>query len=74
MTKKTEGIRITEMMCGYYHTVVLSDTGSCYSWGYNYYGQLGLGFEGGQRVETPQHIKHIPTKVLLIVVRMMIFQ
>ena len=30
-------------MCGYAHSLALSDAGSLYTWGANSYGQLGTG-------------------------------
>ena len=44
------------MMCGYDHTIMAAMDGSCWSWGGNGAGQLGLGFAGGGRVESPQRI------------------
>ncbi|RUS86421.1 hypothetical protein EGW08_005799, partial [Elysia chlorotica] len=34
---------ITQVVCGYAHTLALSDEGIMYSWGANSYGQLGTG-------------------------------
>ncbi|KAK0066591.1 RCC1 and BTB domain-containing protein 1 [Biomphalaria pfeifferi] len=38
-----QSIIITQIVCGYAHTLALSDEGSIYSWGANSYGQLGTG-------------------------------
>lgn len=35
-------------MCGYAHTLALSDEGTLYSWGANSYGQLGTGNKANQ--------------------------
>ncbi|XP_043461516.1 RCC1 and BTB domain-containing protein 1-like isoform X1 [Leptopilina heterotoma] len=37
------GVVIEKVVCGYSHTLALSDEGTLYSWGGNSYGQLGLG-------------------------------
>ncbi|XP_031850186.2 RCC1 and BTB domain-containing protein 1-like isoform X1 [Nomia melanderi] len=37
------GIRIEKVVCGYDHTLALSNKGDLYVWGENKYGQLGLG-------------------------------
>ena len=34
---------ITSVVCGYAHTLAISDEGALYSWGANSYGQLGTG-------------------------------
>lgn len=36
------GRKIVQLSCGSYHTLALDDQGICYSWGYNYYGDLGV--------------------------------
>ena len=59
---------MTQMLCGWNHAVVLSSSGQCFSWGANRFGQLGLGFAGGERVEKPQRIEHLPTTVFLVFV------
>ena len=61
------GIKIEKISCGEAHSLVLSDKGKCYSWGFGSNGQLGLGFcedsfEPGQgliqsRIFEPQLIK-----------------
>ena len=33
--------RIIQVRCGYKHTICLSETGKCFTWGNNTYGQLG---------------------------------
>lgn len=38
-----QGVFITQVACGYAHTLALSDEGELYSWGANSYGQLGTG-------------------------------
>ena len=37
------GVVITKVVCGYAHTLALTDEGSLYAWGANSYGQLGVG-------------------------------
>ena len=36
-------IHISQIVCGYAHTMALSDEGALYVWGANSYGQLGTG-------------------------------
>lgn len=36
-------IRFSKVICGWHHTVAFSENGSCFVWGMNKYGQLGLG-------------------------------
>uniref|UniRef100_A0A8C8S456 HECT and RLD domain containing E3 ubiquitin protein ligase family member 6 n=1 Tax=Pelusios castaneus TaxID=367368 RepID=A0A8C8S456_9SAUR len=46
--KKIDGlsaVRIIQVTCGHYHSMVLAKDGSVFSWGQNKYGQLGLGKE-----------------------------
>lgn len=38
-----QGIVIRKVVCGYAHTMALSDVGALYVWGANSYGQLGTG-------------------------------
>ncbi|KAH9512730.1 RCC1 and BTB domain-containing protein 1 [Bulinus truncatus] len=38
-----QSVIITQIVCGYAHTLALTDEGSMYSWGANSYGQLGTG-------------------------------
>jgi len=52
-----DDIFITEVACGEAHTVALDDQGSMYSWGWNAYGQLGLGNTSNRQIP-----KLIPTK------------
>ena len=52
-TKRMEPARVIEkaannapfvdVACGTAHTIALTESGDCYSWGFNAYGQLGLG-------------------------------
>jgi alpha-tubulin suppressor-like RCC1 family protein len=50
-------IRITEISCGYYHSLFLTSTNRVYSCGYNYDGQLGLGDGVGGKLFTPTLIQ-----------------
>jgi len=38
-----QGVVITSVLCGYAHTMAVSDEGTLYAWGANSYGQLGTG-------------------------------
>ncbi|KAI1903822.1 hypothetical protein AGOR_G00031160 [Albula goreensis] len=46
------GINIVQIVCGYAHTLALTDEGAVYAWGANSYGQLGTGNKGNQAVPT----------------------
>ena len=37
-----------KLVCGYAHTLALSDEGTLYTWGANSYGQLGTGNKANQ--------------------------
>ena len=37
------GVVIVKVVCGYAHTLALTDEGLLYAWGANSYGQLGVG-------------------------------
>lgn len=43
-----QGAVIDKVVCGYAHTMALSDEGILYSWGANSYGQLGTGNKANQ--------------------------
>jgi alpha-tubulin suppressor-like RCC1 family protein len=49
-----QGIVITKVVCGYAHTMALSDVGALYVWGANSYGQLGTG--NRSNVSLPVHV------------------
>ena len=38
-----QGVVVTSVMCGYAHTMAVTDEGGLYAWGANSYGQLGTG-------------------------------
>ncbi|XP_067408714.1 probable E3 ubiquitin-protein ligase HERC4 isoform X3 [Emydura macquarii macquarii] len=43
--KSLSDIQITQVACGYCHSLALSKGSEVYSWGQNKYGQLGIGYE-----------------------------
>ncbi|XP_077527019.1 RCC1 and BTB domain-containing protein 1-like isoform X1 [Haemaphysalis longicornis] len=43
-----QGVVIQKVVCGYAHTMALSDKGVLYTWGANSYGQLGTGNKANQ--------------------------
>ena len=45
---------IIKVVCGYAHTLAVSDEGQLFAWGANSYGQLGTGNKAN--VTTPQAI------------------
>lgn len=49
-----QGIVIIKVVCGYAHTMALSDVGALYVWGANTYGQLGTG--NRSNVSAPVHV------------------
>eukprot|EP01124_Arcella_intermedia_P006400 TRINITY_DN13765_c0_g1_i1.p1 TRINITY_DN13765_c0_g1~~TRINITY_DN13765_c0_g1_i1.p1 ORF type:complete len:404 (+),score=58.38 TRINITY_DN13765_c0_g1_i1:50-1213(+) len=55
---------IIHIACGFYHSMALMSDGGVYSWGWNLYGQLGIGNSESQNLPTP--ITDIPTKVIQI--------
>eukprot|EP00026_Physarum_polycephalum_P010460 Phypoly_transcript_10624.p1 GENE.Phypoly_transcript_10624~~Phypoly_transcript_10624.p1 ORF type:complete len:380 (+),score=56.13 Phypoly_transcript_10624:128-1267(+) len=42
-----EGVRVTDIACGAWHTACVMSDGSAYTWGWGGYGQLGLGNDKG---------------------------
>jgi len=42
------GVVISNLVCGFSHTLALSDGGALYGWGLNGFGQLGTGDKGNQ--------------------------
>lgn len=46
--QQLQGVIISQLVCGYAHTLALSDEGSLFSWGANSYGQLGTGNKANQ--------------------------
>ncbi|PIK54230.1 putative RCC1 and BTB domain-containing protein 1 [Apostichopus japonicus] len=47
-----QNIIISQIVCGYNHTLALSDEGKLYAWGANAYGQLGTGNKANQVTAT----------------------
>lgn len=43
-----QGVVVQKVVCGYAHTMALSDEGVLYTWGANSYGQLGTGNKANQ--------------------------
>uniref|UniRef100_A0A8C5QVY9 RCC1 and BTB domain containing protein 2 n=1 Tax=Leptobrachium leishanense TaxID=445787 RepID=A0A8C5QVY9_9ANUR len=43
-----QGIHVEQVVCGYAHTLALTDEGGIYGWGANSYGQLGTGNKSNQ--------------------------
>ncbi|KAL8593917.1 hypothetical protein ACOMHN_032338 [Nucella lapillus] len=48
-----QGVVIRQLVCGYAHTLALSDKGELYSWGANSYGQLGTGNKANLTAPAP---------------------
>ena len=38
-----QGVVVTSVVCGYAHTLAVTDEGALFAWGANSYGQLGTG-------------------------------
>jgi alpha-tubulin suppressor-like RCC1 family protein len=56
--------RIKSLVCGWLHTVAHLINGEIFSWGSDYYGQLGLGGGGGtksipMKIEFPTQVKYV---------------
>jgi alpha-tubulin suppressor-like RCC1 family protein len=49
-------VRIIGVSCGASHTVLLSDDGRIWTFGYNVFGQLGHGYNGDKNVRIPTEI------------------
>ncbi|KAL6763741.1 regulator of chromosome condensation 1/beta-lactamase-inhibitor protein II [Haematococcus lacustris] len=47
LVRGLQGLRVTQVACGSAHTMVITDSCDCYSWGWNHNGQLGLGHAQG---------------------------
>ncbi|CAJ0951004.1 unnamed protein product [Ranitomeya imitator] len=43
-----QGVRVEQVVCGYAHTLAVTDEGVMYAWGANSYGQLGTGNKSNQ--------------------------
>jgi len=39
------GQKVKAISCGFWHSMALTEAGNVFSWGWNYYGQLGIGTE-----------------------------
>lgn len=50
------GIRVTQIACGYAHTVCGTSDGRILSWGLNFQGQLGLGQASSHASDLPQQV------------------
>lgn len=48
---------ITDVACGGWHSVAISDAGEVYVWGRGEYGRLGLGEKGGASKLTPRRVE-----------------
>ncbi|XP_037533808.1 probable E3 ubiquitin-protein ligase HERC4 [Nematolebias whitei] len=56
--KSLSDVQITQISCGYWHSLALSKGSQIFSWGQNRSGQLGLGLSG-QSIPTPQMIQSL---------------
>ncbi|XP_048125460.1 probable E3 ubiquitin-protein ligase HERC4 isoform X4 [Alosa alosa] len=56
--KSLSDVCITQVACGYRHSLALAKGGQVFSWGQNKYGQLGLGMVGAS-VSSPQVIQSL---------------
>ena len=63
LTKFNE--RIIQVRCGYKHTICLSETGKCFSWGNNTYGQCGQK-KNGINLPSPIFVEEDKTKIRII--------
>lgn len=62
-------VKVTELATGKHHTLALDSTGHVWSWGQNYFGQLGLGYyasgENIDNVLTPQLVSGVENVVAI---------
>ena len=62
-------VKVTELATGKHHTLALDSTGHVWSWGQNYFGQLGLGYsasgEDVDNVLTPQLVSGVENVVAI---------
>ncbi|KAI2658144.1 putative E3 ubiquitin-protein ligase HERC4 [Labeo rohita] len=56
--KSLSEVHITQVACGYWHSLALATGGQIFSWGQNKYGQLGLGKQGAS-VSSPKVIQSL---------------
>ncbi|XP_077351382.1 putative E3 ubiquitin-protein ligase HERC4 isoform X2 [Festucalex cinctus] len=56
--KTLTDVQITQVACGYWHSLALSKGSQVFSWGQNRYGQLGFGVNG-QSISTPQIVNSL---------------
>ena len=52
-----KGVKIKKVCAGDRHCLALTNSGECYSWGLNSYGQLGLGKDKNEIIGNPTKIK-----------------
>jgi alpha-tubulin suppressor-like RCC1 family protein len=58
---------IIAISCGFWHSMALTDCGHVYSWGYNYFGQLGLEYtEGSHNLFKTRSFKEKEPKIVNI--------
>eukprot|EP01084_Bolivina_argentea_P124857 221252_1 len=55
-------IKIIQIKCGSYHSIVLSNQNRIYAWGYNENGQCGLGIKSKDPITTPTEISSLNNK------------
>jgi len=58
--------RIKTAVCGQWHTIVITEDGSAYSWGYNNHGQCGLNSSSLGDVASPSLVTGIPPHEKLV--------
>jgi len=52
--------QITSVACGYAHTIILTFNKKCYVFGYNIYGQLGLGHDNNVNIPIELALSNLP--------------
>ena len=57
------GIQISNIFCGFEHWIALTESGRCYAWGHNQFGQLGIG--SLNETQTPQIIDFLANKYII---------
>lgn len=50
-------VRIESIACGYNHSLALTPNGLLFSWGFNFFGELGIGSNTG--TEKPTQVENL---------------
>eukprot|EP01102_Stenamoeba_stenopodia_P020415 TRINITY_DN7925_c0_g2_i1.p1 TRINITY_DN7925_c0_g2~~TRINITY_DN7925_c0_g2_i1.p1 ORF type:complete len:588 (-),score=107.12 TRINITY_DN7925_c0_g2_i1:64-1827(-) len=65
VVEKLRGTVISQVSAGAYHSAAISNAGELYMWGWNYYGQLGIGHTGPESQSEPVRVREMENHVVL---------